>query len=66
MEHCVIAQEERSLEGSVCGLSGRITFKPGTWLNFPHMEEGRFSCLWEGCEAILKFLTLVIIQVNVA
>lgn len=29
-------------------------------------EEGRFSCLWEGCEAILKFLTLVIIQVNVA
>lgn len=41
MEHCVIAQEERSLEGSVCGLSGRITFKPGTWLNFPHMGTKR-------------------------
>lgn len=34
-------QEERTLEGSVCGLSGRITFKPGMWLNFPHMGTKR-------------------------
>lgn len=33
--------QECSLEGSVCGLSGSITFKPGTWLNFPHMGTKR-------------------------